>query len=103
ARVPAQPTRTLFPYTTLFRSESVQGRALPVGTQQTLLIGLAVHRDQILGKIGQQAHWGRAATHGRTRAPFGRYGTGHEKDIVLEDRKSTRLNSSHVSISYAVF
>src|SRR5699024_11511049 len=29
--------------------------------------------------------------------------TGDVKDLVIGDRKSTRLNSSHVSISYAVF
>src|SRR5437588_8811471 len=33
----------------------------------------------------------------------GRPGTHHEGEIGLEDRKSTRLNSSHTVISYAVF
>src|SRR5437868_8746088 len=56
------PRSTLFPYTTLFRS-------------------------QLLSRVGGVAH------HGRTVVPRHR----------LRDRKSTRLNSSHVSISYAVF
>src|SRR5699024_2661325 len=33
----------------------------------------------------------------------GAYGAGIARALTLEDRKSTRLNSSHVSISYAVF
>src|SRR5205814_10506165 len=37
--------------------------------------------------------------HGFTHVVFGHF---HEK-LVLEDRKSTRLNSSHLGISYAVF
>src|SRR5437868_10593713 len=60
------PTSTLFPYTTLFRSEVLIN-------QETLIV--LVHRFE---------------------HPF------LERDPLV-DRKSTRLNSSHVSISYAVF
>src|SRR3712207_8857562 len=69
------PRSTLFPYTTLFRSQSDIRRAL--------------------------AHFG--------RAPFIRHlskSMESDEDIVEElvvDRKSTRLNSSHANISYAVF
>src|SRR5438067_3959397 len=70
------PRSTLFPYTTLFRSEpgvrlgrDVRG-AWPVG----------VGRDSV-----------------RLSARLG------GKHLHVQDRKSTRLNSSHVSISYAVF
>src|SRR4051812_49971029 len=68
------PSSTLFPYTTLFRSEYVVG---PPWAERFH----GFFRDvQLLHVLL------RAGFHGR-----------------LEDRKSTRLNSSHMSISYAVF
>src|SRR5690625_5915205 len=36
----------------------------------------------------------------KEKQAFHRY---HERKLIIEDRKSTRLNSSHVAISYAVF
>src|SRR5437660_6068252 len=70
------PTSTLFPYTTLFRSDDAQWYAIDVSGATPAL------KDQ-----------------GRVSA-----GTGTDAPLVLEgDRKSTRLNSSHVAISYAVF
>src|SRR2546426_6958530 len=68
------PRSTLFPYTTLFRSESVAGG-------------------------------------GGTEISPGVYGRAIDADFVMDvgacgaatDRKSTRLNSSHLVISYAVF
>src|SRR5690349_22544856 len=66
------PRSTLFPYTTLFRSETDQAiRMLRVRGADRV-----VERDAEL------------------RA---------EIDDAIRDRKSTRLNSSHVEISYAVF
>src|SRR2546430_6733538 len=75
------PRSTLFPYTTLFRSHVVR----PLGERQMLAAEIPrdVHQlDRIEGA---------ASRPGRTR----RVGAG--------DRKSTRLNSSHSQISYAVF
>src|SRR5438067_10532948 len=69
------PRSTLFPYTTLFRSE--------VGVEADLLIATPCH-DALAHRTAQ--HVERFA---ERRASV--------------DRKSTRLNSSHVSISYAVF
>src|SRR5690348_18094340 len=70
------PRSTLFPYTTLFRSPD-GGRA-EVG-------GLHRREDAL-------------------EAAHGRAGVGRDDDGVGGgDRKSTRLNSSHPSISYAVF
>src|SRR2546430_4907951 len=64
------PRSTLFPYTTLFRSETG-------GAQQAEPFApLAVERNHHLRP---------------------------EEDVVARDRKSTRLNSSHSQISYAVF
>src|SRR5690348_17821344 len=71
-----QPRSTLFPYTTLFRSVKSEGRGGPSGFAPTvpcLSDGFASHIA---------------------------FPEPHED---CGDRKSTRLNSSHPSISYAVF
>src|SRR3989475_8621885 len=80
------PRSTLFPYTTLFRSQvDVQVLAL-AGPEPVDERG--VHRAEREERGGEVRH--RAADLGG-RAPR------------LTDRKSTRLNSSHSQISYAVF
>src|SRR3712207_6871730 len=84
------PRSTLFPYTTLFRSLS-RADALGYGLQNPLPIGFVgniVNEDSlkfvdVIRRLGIQIN-----------------------DLLFrarEDRKSTRLNSSHANISYAVF
>src|SRR3712207_9006137 len=79
------PRSTLFPYTTLFRSVLYE-TALGIGIALGPLLG---------GELGSIS-W---------RGPF--YGVSALMAIALVatilDRKSTRLNSSHANISYAVF
>src|SRR3712207_7193272 len=76
------PRSTLFPYTTLFRSRSV-------ATQR-----------RSNGRAHDRIPRGRR----REGAPFGRSHLGTPAgDLTDLDRKSTRLNSSHANISYAVF
>src|SRR3712207_8300829 len=72
------PRSTLFPYTTLFRSE-----------------------DRRAGRVGAL----QSGADGRGRgAPAARGERAARGDaVVAQDRKSTRLNSSHANISYAVF
>src|SRR3712207_7460562 len=84
------PRSTLFPYTTLFRSD--RGGVLPV------LRGELPRRrdDAVRRRIGLRPV--RRRGHPRRRAVHGRRGAQEH-----EDRKSTRLNSSHANISYAVF
>src|SRR3712207_8643972 len=79
------PRSTLFPYTTLFRSRLAGERLLEVG--------------DVLEPVGPQVH--PVAVRPVDRVPDDR----DELDVgeVLRDRKSTRLNSSHANISYAVF
>src|SRR2546426_4082266 len=74
------PRSTLFPYTTLFRSKN----------DYALILGLAcfigVDGRRAIGALG-------IAYAARSRT----------KNAAAGDRKSTRLNSSHLVISYAVF
>src|SRR3712207_8365706 len=69
------PRSTLCPYTTLFRSLGAEAEA----------------RDHAAGPYARPVHQ-RPARRGRRRP-----------HPVRQDRKSTRLNSSHANISYAVF
>src|SRR5690348_18035004 len=70
------PRSTLFPYTTLFRSEL---RPVQLGVEAT-----SRHEVVVTSALDDPS----AVDH---------------QDLVVEDRKSTRLKSSHPSISYAVF
>src|SRR3712207_9008094 len=81
------PRSTLFPYTTLFRSSRIMletGPAVPL--RVAVASGAAFLAAQLLDVAIFQIFRGREWW----RAP-------------LTDRKSTRLNSSHANISYAVF
>src|SRR5205085_12235912 len=86
---PPPPRSTLFPYTTLFRSRHVDD-----------------HRRDPLARrrIGGVAHPGQhvepARGHPLRGGPPDAGGRSGDDD---QDRKSTRLNSSHSQISYAVF
>src|SRR5256885_7751334 len=83
------PRSTLFPYTTLFRS----GRHI-------LYHGEPRRDDDV--RIEIVAH--PEIQTGVRRSARGRGETGVVEDICgIADRKSTRLNSSHLVISYAVF
>src|SRR5690349_23712985 len=75
------PRSTLFPYTTLFRSRTPP--ATIVWETRTLV------RRRRRGE--GDGRWNRGLAAGRCRR------------TSVRDRKSTRLNSSHVEISYAVF
>src|SRR3712207_8131103 len=89
------PRSTLFPYTTLFRS---------------------VNLDELMEKVGDrlaellQVPWGivtagaaAALTHATSGCIAGTDPEKMQQLPDLRDRKSTRLNSSHANISYAVF
>src|SRR3712207_8182918 len=80
------PRSTLFPYTTLFRSLGIGH----YGEAYEHLIRLFEHGDPAWHEIKRCWAFGDLAEAARH--------SGH-----LEDRKSTRLNSSHANISYAVF
>src|SRR2546426_9143310 len=75
------PRSTLFPYTTLFRSESrlLISRSLTASTGRLTLTGCCGLLDRV------------------------QHPMACDRDREGRDRKSTRLNSSHLVISYAVF
>src|SRR5256884_1234172 len=86
------PRSTLFPYTTLFRSQQLsiilqRGRLVASGERRALVqpVGL---------QVAQRVHFDSGLLD---------HALQHEAAAVSRDRKSTRLNSSHGYISYAVF
>src|SRR5690606_41041049 len=86
------PRSTLFPYTTLFRSHRRHtGPAADEDHFRVCLFGEEVAKGAIHGDLV-------------TRLEVEDVGRHHARwNGVVLDRKSTRLNSSHVKISYAVF
>src|SRR3712207_7952606 len=92
------PRSTLFPYTTLFRS---LGGAVHRLEHQRGDAGLA-ERGHPLGDVALRADERRGA-HEFVRHERSSLVLLAVEAEVLEDRKSTRLNSSHANISYAVF
>src|SRR3712207_7481236 len=85
------PRSTLFPYTTLFRSEKPHARRIARRPH----VGAGDVEREILGAV-------ECAVLGRRQV--GRVlDVCRPLDIGRVDRKSTRLNSSHANISYAVF
>src|SRR3712207_8319634 len=78
------PRSTLFPYTTLFRS----------GDYKEATTAL-LNDGGVFGELSLEEGLGQTA--------FAQAVTGVRVAVARKDRKSTRLNSSHANISYAVF
>src|SRR5438132_8031608 len=85
------PRSTLFPYTTLFRS-------LAAGTTLANRVQVIAQPADRLGAGASRPHPGEVLRH-----HVGARGGSLIGQPFGEDRKSTRLNSSHTVISYAVF
>src|SRR2546430_9534060 len=78
------PRSTLFPYTTLFRSTP----AMLVGATGTTAVACALRHEGIRHEFPRHLQCFLASA---------------ARQLARQDRKSTRLNSSHSQISYAVF
>src|SRR3712207_8055091 len=88
------PRSTLFPYTTLFRSDIEHFRGMK--------------EDGLVHKVRQIAEIVRQTGRSYQLEPMNAYErrivhNAFKDDPEIQDRKSTRLNSSHANISYAVF
>src|SRR2546430_17672907 len=81
------PRSTLFPYTTLFRSGAINGKLYAVGGESNIPTPTIVGSVEAYDPVTDL--WTTKAAMPTARA--------------FLDRKSTRLNSSHSQISYAVF
>src|SRR5205814_8732556 len=86
------PRSTLFPYTTLFRSGDAAAGARSAAAEGPREFA---HRAHELGAVSRRSK----RLHGQRSAAMPAPG----RSLVRGDRKSTRLNSSHLGISYAVF
>src|SRR3712207_6919383 len=96
------PRSTLFPYTTLFRSGCIARQVVlqerdvaPQWLGHRVAVTAPAEERDPAGRI-QTAHFARAV------GALLRTSQGSARDVG-GDRKSTRLNSSHANISYAVF
>src|SRR3712207_8549463 len=86
------PRSTLFPYTTLFRSSTV---TMSSDSARTVPFQVAVAMPGKVAQVTGYSAWRSLEVPPR--------GVDQHLPDLLVDRKSTRLNSSHANISYAVF
>src|SRR3712207_8797232 len=86
------PRSTLFPYTTLFRSGVADS-----AQRETQLADQRGREDEVAGEACVHDDFDPRATFAGTEQRQG------DQCLPAIDRKSTRLNSSHANISYAVF
>src|SRR3712207_7741130 len=90
------PRSTLFPYTTLFRSVLARIAGRSVSLDAELMAAVGAIADEVRRR-------GDAALVEYAARFDGVIMEASELRVGEEDRKSTRLNSSHANISYAVF
>src|SRR5690606_40694326 len=88
---------TLFPYTTLFRSQDTFSFSPPQSDQGQM-------NPNLRRKISSFSHWAQSLESKLDQShPHEKCSQDSISGHSQTDRKSTRLNSSHVKISYAVF
>src|SRR3712207_9069985 len=97
------PRSTLFPYTTLFRSPqpgNEKPRLFRLPADRAVVNRMGFNNDGAEAVAARLAR--RRSRRGGRPGPVLGVNIGKSKVVPEEDRKSTRLNSSHANISYAV-
>src|SRR5437773_8090588 len=92
------PSSTLFPYTTLFRS-GCERQPHAEQVQREFSVLRVIESGNITRDPEEQTE-GKCSDQSKRPGPRAAQNNCGERDL---DRKSTRLNSSHITISYAVF
>src|SRR3712207_8892760 len=94
------PISTLFPYTTLVRSGSDAGTATAAGVLENRLLDNYVTEEELWACTSCRACVQECPV---AIDQLDIINELRRNLVLMEDRKSTRLNSSHANISYAVF
>src|SRR5690606_41939811 len=97
------PAYTLVPYTTLFRSDEANDGASALAKLRARRFGLVISDWAMEPMSGLELLQQMRADPDLAPLPFIMITAENRKERIAKDRKSTRLNSSHVKISYAVF
>src|SRR3712207_9242584 len=101
--IPRPPRSTLFPYTTLFRSQlAVLLVRERVGVGAHALVHAAQRGDLVVGHARAREQLAVLLVFEAARAVARLPPVNQNFGVLRLDRKSTRLNSSHANISYAV-
>src|SRR3712207_7304772 len=95
------PRSPLFPYTTLFRSRDARSGTAARFTAMAELVRAALARLGVPAQVGELP--GEYCPGAWSLHAGGVKLAGIAQRVITGDRKSTRLNSSHANISYAVF
>src|SRR5262245_64276301 len=97
--MPPPPSSTLIPYTTLFRSRPIVERGWAVLLVDTPGRGSSIYLKGIRTRPDYEVPGKACVDYLTTRSEV----DSNRITLLGIDRKSTRLNSSHLGISYAVF
>src|SRR5947209_15151135 len=90
------PNSTIFPYTTLFRSKILPMAKIPDEQRSVALDLVYDRRREGYDPLNRFMELFEGVSTSSAKA-------GRAEELAALDRKSTRLNSSHANISYAVF
>src|SRR5206468_9282294 len=94
--LPRLPRSTLFPYTTLFRSPKAARGGFTLVEMMVVIVIIGILAGLVIKQLSSRAEKAKVEA---TKAMIAQV----SESLNLLDRKSTRLNSSHDQISYAVF
>src|SRR5690606_40881360 len=100
---PQPPRSTLFPYTTLFRSDDITMNDIERCLSSCVFCNsnYDIHNNRSFIQAGSSILFGAAIRLGKiVKTDYPKLNEDYITSEIIIDRKSTRLNSSHVKISY---